>query len=112
MHYTISGKVVTGKGYGRRLGYPTVNLDTELSNLPPKGVYAGKAITESQVYCAGIVITPEDKIEAHLIGYSGDLYGKTVTLELEKFLREYKNFESEEKLKEQIKKDLEQCLRV
>src|SRR3989338_3944173 len=97
----ISGRVVRGDGYGRKLGFPTVNLDTnlELTEVKPlQGVYAGEAILENKSYRAGIVIGPNKKVEAHLIGYSGDAYGKEVTLELGKFLREYKKFDKEEDL--------------
>ncbi len=109
MQYKISGKVVKGDGYGRKIGYPTVNLETDTEALPPEGVYAGIAILEGREYRAGIILGPKDKIEAHLIGYSGDAYGKEVNLTLNNFLREFKNFDTEEELVIQIKKDIEQC---
>ena len=107
----ISGFVVRGDGYGRKLGYPTVNLDIEKNTeaLPPYGVYAGTATLDEADYRAGIIVSPTGKVEAHLIEYTGDAYGKTVTLTLQKFLREFKQFETEEELIEQIKKDLESC---
>ncbi len=104
----ISGIVVRGDGYGRVLGYPTVNLKTE-DEIPKPGVYQGQAKVLDKEHRAGIVIGPDGKVEAHLIGFEGDLYGKTVELEVGRFLREYKNFDTEEELKAQIKKDLEQC---
>src|SRR6185436_2072949 len=104
----ISGTVVRGDGYGRQLGYPTLNLQSK-DILPKVGVYAGTAALDGKSYRAGILINPTGKVEAHLIGYEGDLYGKMVTLEVGKFLREYKKFDSEAELKLQIKKDLEQC---
>ncbi len=108
MHYKISGVVVKGDQYGRTLGFPTVNLDTE-EVLPPYGVYAGIAILDNVEYRAGILINPSGKTEAHLIGYDGDAYGKMVKLELKKFLREFEKFNTEEELKAQIEKDLEKC---
>ena len=111
----ISGIVVKGDGYGRKLGYPTANLDNPHTELKA-GVYAGTASFVSNVskrhfdtYRAGILINPDGKTEAHLLGFEGDLYGKMLTLEIAKFLREYKKFESEAELINQIKKDLEQC---
>jgi len=104
----IKGVVVKGDGYGRKLGFPTVNLDTK-DKLPAAGVYVGTATLDNQTYRAGILINPNGKVEAHLIGYNGDAYGKMVTLEIKKFLREYKKFETERELIIQIKKDLEQC---
>ena len=109
MQYTISGKVIRGDGYGRKLGFPTINLGIDTETLPPEGVYAGKVILDHKEYRAGIVFGPREKVEAHLIGYNGDAYGKEVTLEVNKFLREYKKFDTEEELIEQIGKDLKKC---
>ncbi len=109
MNYIISGKVIKGDGYGRKLGFPTVNLEINDQELPPVGVYAGDAIIENKKYCAGIVIGPAEKVEAHLIGYSQDAYGKEVSLHPQKFLREYRTFNTEQELIVQIKKDIEQC---
>ena len=109
MGYKISGKVIEGDKYGRKLGFPTMNLQVEGADLPPAGVYAGKAIVESKSYRAGILINPTGKVEAHLIGYNESAYGKIVTLETSKFLREYKKFDTEEELIIQITKDLDKC---
>lgn len=108
MNYVITGKVVKGDGYGRKLGFPTVNLDTK-DELPKEGVYAGVAKFNGNEYRAGIVIGPGSKVEAHLIGFEGDLYGMQIHIEIKKFIREYKKFDAEEELKAQIKKDIEQC---
>jgi riboflavin kinase/FMN adenylyltransferase len=105
----IVGSVVRGDGYGRKLGFPTVNLETNTEGLPPEGIYAGSANLEGQEYKAGIIIGPNEKVEAHLIGYDGDAYGKIVDLEINKFLREYKNFDTEAELIIQIKKDISKC---
>ncbi|HEV7424063.1 MAG TPA: riboflavin kinase [Candidatus Paceibacterota bacterium] len=109
MNYIISGKVIRGDGYGRKLGFPTVNLDIGKAKLPQTGVYAGTAVLDNVTYRAGILINPTGKVEAHLLGYSGDAYGREVTLQINKFLREYKKFETQEELIEQIGKDLEKC---
>ena len=109
--YTISGKVVRGDGYGRKLGFPTVNLepDEDTEEFPPAGIYAGTVILEDEEYRAGIAVGHKNKIDAHLLGYDGDAYGKKIIFKINKFLREYKKFDTEEKLIAQIKKDLEQC---
>ena len=109
MQYIISGKVIKGDGYGRKLGFPTVNLEVGEQKLPADGVYSGVAILEDKEYNSGIVIGPNGKAEAHMIGYSGDVYGKTVSLKLNKFLRGYIKFETEEELIEQIKEDIKSC---
>lgn len=109
MTYYISGKVTKGDGYGRKIGFPTANLEVTKGDLPLPGVYAGNAVLEEKNYRAGIVIGPGDKVEAHLIGYNGDAYGKTIILEVNEFLRKFENFETEEALIAQIQKDLEKC---
>jgi len=109
MQYTITGRVIRGDGYGRKLGFPTVNLLTQAEEIPPEGVYAGVAMLDNKKYKAGIVIGPNDKVEAHILGYSGDAYGREVILEINKFLREYKKFNSEEELIMQIQKDILVC---
>lgn len=86
-----------------------MNLQTELKELPPYGIYAGVGVLEGVEYRAGIIVDPSGGVEAHLIGYNGDAYGKRVELVLNKFLREFKKFDTEEELIIQIKKDIEQC---
>jgi len=105
MDIKIIGKVIRGDGYGRKLGFPTVNLDTK-DELPKMGVYAGEAVLENKIYRAGILINPTGKVEAYLIGYNADAYGKEVTLNTKKFLREYKKFKNEKELVAQIREDL------
>jgi len=109
MQHIISGKVIKGDGYGKKLGFPTVNLEIGDQIPLEAGVYAGSVILDEKKYRAGIVIGPEDKVEAHILGYNGNAYGKIVTLEINKFLRNYQKFESEKELINQIKKDLNLC---
>lgn len=107
MNYVIVGKVIKGEQYGRKLGFPTVNLDTKAEGVPA-GVYGGKVELEKKVYPAGIAVNNEGRADAYLVGYNGDAYGQPVKFVLEKFLREYKKFETEEELINQIKKDIAQ----
>ncbi|HEY4493964.1 MAG TPA: riboflavin kinase [Candidatus Paceibacterota bacterium] len=114
MDFKITGKVVKGDGYGKKLGFPTVNLEVfSTEELPPEGVYVGVGILEGGEYRAGIVIGPKkdnkNKVEAHLIGYNGDAYGKEVRLKINKFLRKYQKFDTEAELIIQIKKDIDLC---
>lgn len=104
----IKGRVIKGDGYGRKLGFPTVNLENLVKDVP-SGVYSGKGIINSRTYRAAIVINQVFKIEAHLLGYRGDAYGKVVVLKIEKFLREFKKFPTEKELIVQIGKDLKKC---
>lgn len=111
----IKGRVVRGEGYGRRLGFPTANLDRRSYShrkLELKhGVYAGTAQTPRLNYPAAIVIGPNDqkklpKLEAYLLGYKGNLYGKLVEITLQKYLRPFLKFKSEAQLIRQIRADI------
>lgn len=116
----ITGKVIHGDHYGRQIGYPTANIDRRdfiRQKLKVRlGVWAGRAelkvkSKKLKVWRAAIVIGPIDKtskpkIEAHLVGFKGNLYGIKLSLTLIKYLRPFKKFNSEELLKKQIKKDI------
>ena len=121
MLYRITGTVEHGEHLGRKLGYPTANLNrveyVRQKMQVPFGVYAGTAMIEGDTteHKAAIVIGPLDvqglpKIEAHLLGYRGDLYGKKLTLQLLHFIREFRKFESEEALIRQIGEDMKEIL--
>lgn len=121
MTINISGKVIHGDGYGRVLGFPTANIDRrEYSRKKMKiktGVWAGEVKISSRIFKAGITIGPKDKhqlpkIEAHLIGFKGSLYGKKITLLLQKFLRGWIYFKNEETLKKQIAKDIKKIKNI
>lgn len=118
MKYIIEGKVIKGDGYGKKIGFPTINIESEnflkLDEKPSFGIYAGVVYLDDVKYRAGIVIGPLDenqkpKIEAHLIGYKGDAYGKNAIFEIKKYIREFHSYDKEEELIAQIKKDLEMC---
>lgn len=110
------GRVVHGQKFGRRLGFPTANLDRRgFSRKKIRirwGVWGGYAyLASGRRYLAGIVIGPKDhrglpKLEAHLLGYSGRLYGRRIRLEPKKFIRPYSNFSDIKTLRVQIAKDL------
>ena len=109
MNIKITGRVIHGDGYGKKLGFPTVNLEAKAPHALKGGVYAGRGMLNGMVYRAGIILGPSGKIEAHLIGYDGYAYGQEVTLEVKKFLREYKKFETEKELILQITEDIKAC---
>src|SRR3989338_5439197 len=106
--FSIKGTVVKGDAEARVFGFPTANIEIE-SDLA-SGVYAGYVDLEDQSYRAAIIINPKKMarvLEAHLIGFEGDLYGKEITLRVENFIRGWMNFPSLEEGKEQIRKDIE-----
>jgi riboflavin kinase/FMN adenylyltransferase len=102
----ISGKVIKGKNKGRKLSFPTANI--KLKDEIESGVYAGVIDVDGKKYKAGIFVSPDKQIlEVHLIGFSGDLYGQEIEIEIGDRIREVMKFRSDKKLKEQIKKDIE-----
>jgi riboflavin kinase/FMN adenylyltransferase len=113
--YAISGRVIAGDGVGRKLGFPTANLDAIGLVLPPNGVYLGLAKIEkkSQPVALNIGVRPtlatggpQLRVEAHLLDFSGDLYGRELEIEIGEKLRDERKFGSLEELKAQIAKDV------
>lgn len=113
--YRISGQVVPGRQRGRTLGYPTINLDHIPTLYPENGIYACIArLGDGEIYpastCIGENVTfgeERRKVEAHLIGFSGDLYQRTVHLEFHARLRDLEKFETRDALIEQIRRDVD-----
>lgn len=113
--HVLSGTVVHGKALGRKLGVPTANLQLpEGLAIPKFGVYACSCIIDGQRYPAvtniGIRPTVEGSgitVEPWILDYSGDLYGRDITLEFHYFLRPEKKFPTLDALKEEIYRDAE-----
>lgn len=114
--HLLTGQVVEGRQLGRTIGIPTANvLIPEGVAVPKLGVYAGSTVVDGQVYLTVTNIGSRPTVGGHqvraeswLLDFEGDLYGKTITLALLKFLREEKKFDSLEELKAQILKDAQQ----
>ena len=109
----LEGLVISGAARGVRLGYPTANLAVQPSLLvPAHGIYAGWALGHRAAISIGV--NPhygghERRIEAFLLDFEGDLYGRHLRLELWERLRDERAFPSEEALVEQISRDVEQA---
>jgi riboflavin kinase / FMN adenylyltransferase len=107
----VEGLVVAGDARGGTLGFPTANLRLEPDLLVPRyGIYAGEALGHRAALSIGV--NPhyggeEQRVEAFLLEFAGDLYGKRLVLELWKYLRDERAFESEQELVEQIARDVE-----
>lgn len=113
--YSLAGTVVRGDGVGTQLGFPTANLDTTGLALPPNGVYAVHAEFEGSscrtVLNIGYRPTlkqpqPQLRVEAHLIDFHGELYGKELELVFVDKLRDERKFGSLAELREQIARDI------
>jgi len=115
--YTLTGTVVKGQQLGRKIGFPTANIQLPAEKfLPRQGVYAVQVLIGEKIGSTVIfgvmnigsrptVSGMHLSVEVHLLDWSGDLYGKTMTVQLEKFLRSEQKFDSLEALKAQIQAD-------
>jgi riboflavin kinase/FMN adenylyltransferase len=112
--YTISDLVRPGAQRGRSLGFRTANLQVAQDRaLPADGVYAAWAIVDDQRYQAVVNVgvrptfdSGERLVEAHLLDYQGDLYGKILMLQFAHRLRPELRFEDIPALVEQIRQDV------
>ncbi len=112
--FSFSGEVIKGKSLGRTIGFPTINQKYPEELVKVKfGVYKTKVLFDGEVYdgITNIGVKPTVKSdyvisETFLKNFSGDMYGKTIKVELIKFLREEKKFSSLSELKNQIDMDI------
>lgn len=113
--YTMTGTVARGEGMGRRLGWPTINLETDNEICPHNGVYVtevsfpGSDATYRSVTNIGIRPTVSEHarrvVESHILDFSRDVYGERVDLSFCRRLREEKQFASMTELSAQIGRD-------
>jgi len=113
--WSVVGKVQKGRQLGKKIGFPTANIDIKNYVLARKGVYAVRAkISNSKKYIKGIANlgyrpTFNGKkilLEVHLFNFSRNLYNSYLTVKFLKFIRKEKKFKSASQLKKQIIKDL------
>ncbi len=114
-NWSIVGKVQKGRQLGKKIGFPTANIDIKDYILACPGVYAVKVKRYGKnSYIKGIANlgyrpTFNGKkilLEVHLFNFSGNLYNKYLTVEFKKFIRKEKKFKNVEQLRKQIKTDL------
>lgn len=110
----IESEVIHGRKIGRALGYPTANMSLEGYEDIERGVYRSEVDIDGVAYCAmsNIGIRPsvggkELLLETHVLGYSGDLYGRVLRVRLVEKLRDEKRFASISDLKKQLTRDYE-----
>ncbi|HLL89018.1 MAG TPA: riboflavin kinase, partial [Tepidisphaeraceae bacterium] len=111
--YGLRGEVVRGFQRGRTIDVPTANLGCGDQLIPLDGVYAGRCEVDGVDYPAALSIGDlptfaerAHQVEAHLIGFKGDLYGRTIEVRVTDWLREQWKFDGLEPLKAQIARDL------
>jgi riboflavin kinase/FMN adenylyltransferase len=114
----LTDEVRHGKELGRTLGFPTINqIPSDDRILPRFGVYRSEVSFDGEIYTGltnlGLRPTVENAVtpvmETYIVGFSGDLYGKTVTVKLVHFIRPEVHFNSVNELKNQMMKDLEKA---
>jgi riboflavin kinase / FMN adenylyltransferase len=111
--YRVSGEVVHGAGRGRTLGFPTANVEAPPNKLiPPNAVYAACAQVDGRKHrsVVNVGVRPSfdnglRTIEAHLLDFAGDLYGKTLAVDFIEWMRAERRFNSVDELIEQIQLD-------
>ena len=117
--YAIAGTVVEGQRRGREIGFPTANLQTPNALLPAHGVYATNLIVDGMVRpsITNVGVRPTFAeggvtIEAHVLDFDADLYGRQVVLSFVQRLREERQFPDVDALREQLEADRRQAVRL
>ena len=115
--YVLRGEVVVGDRRGRTIGFPTANVLPEAEAIVPAyGVYAGFVLVGKQEFaaCTNVGVAPtfaraESRVEAHLLDFDGDLYGRVIDVGFTRRIRGEKRFSGIEELKAQIQRDVEEA---
>lgn len=121
--FTLHGTVVEGQRVGRKMGFPTANIEASDPHklIPGYGVYAVEIILSGEKYGGMLNIgtrptfnnnADNRSIEVHIFNFSGDIYNKEITLIFEAKIRNEKKFSGPEALVEQLKKDKETALEI
>ncbi len=118
--YRLTGEVIQGKQLGRTIGIPTANLKMPPELVQPKtGVYACKAMVEGDTYLAVTNIGTRPTVsgegitvEAFLLDFSGNLYGKELTLTFYAYLRPEQKFPTLEQLQQEIRKNAQEVREI
>ena len=116
--FILSGRIIKGFSFaGGKLGHPTANLVPDSEILPPDGVYGAKVTLDGQDYLAAVNIgvapsfefnQHRRRVEVHLLDFEGNLYDREIDVNLLKYIRNERFFESAEALKAQIILDIQQ----
>jgi riboflavin kinase/FMN adenylyltransferase len=114
----VTGTVVQGRRRGAGLGFPTANLGSISTLVPAQGVYAARAAVadgdmRGRFHAAAVHVGPNVSfgetavsVEVHLVGFSGDLYGRRLDVDFLERLRDTRKFDSIDELKAQLTADV------
>lgn len=111
----LRGRIVQGLGLGKKLGYPTANLDIDWSKLSfrqRQGVYASRATVDGTTYNAALIIGAryehgQPLVEVHLLDFHGDLRSKEIAVNFLEKVSEIESFDEEESLLKKIEQDIQ-----
>jgi riboflavin kinase/FMN adenylyltransferase len=111
--YVLQGPVIRGHQRGRQLGVPTANLHCPEQLIPADGIYAARTNITGQTFPTALSIGTmptfgenDRQIEAHLIGFDGDLYGQNLSVEIVDWLRDQQKYPNVDALLAQIAEDV------
>lgn len=117
--YRIRGMITHGAGRGAKIGFPTANLDAIDTLLPGLGVYAGRAVLPDKTWPAAINLGPNPtfgeqavKVEVHLVGFTGSLYGQPMEVDFLARLRDIRRFGGIDELKAQLSEDIAETVKI
>jgi len=113
MSHVLNGKVVPGMRVGRTLGYPTANVESN-DPAPSAGVYVACVAVDTTQYEGILVVGARQEagrplVEVLLLDFDGDLYGKTLTIEVQKHISDIERFETNEQLVKKIEEDIKKA---
>ena len=115
-HWCVEGKVIKGKKRGRKIGFPTCNLNLNNYVIPKLGVYAVRVNTDNfnKNGIANIGYRPTFNgqnllLETNIFGINKNLYNKVINVSFKKFIRNEKKFKNFKYLKKQIRLDIKQA---
>jgi riboflavin kinase / FMN adenylyltransferase len=113
--YALSGPVVHGRELGRKLGFPTANIDVTGLEVPPHGVYAARVHVHGRCHPSVLnlgvrptvdAVPSPPQLEVHLLDFAGDLYGAELEVEFVRQVRPERRFPSVDALRAQIMDDV------
>jgi riboflavin kinase/FMN adenylyltransferase len=117
--YRIRGMVTHGAARGAKIGFPTANLDAIDTLVPAMGVYAGRTYVNGRSHWSAVHIGPNPtfgeshrKVESHLLNFEGSIYGQPIEVDFVSRLRDIRQFDSPEKLIDQLKFDVDSTREV
>lgn len=121
-NYQLSGRVIKGHQLGRKLGFPTANLDTGIYKILPLGVFAVKVKSGKNIYngfcnigfrpTVNTIHASLPLVEVNIFNFNKNIYGRNITISFVEKLRDEMKFNGLDHLTDQLKKDKENALKI